>query len=482
MEPSDSVSPQVGTETAASWITASTSASASVRQIEVKRKRAELLAKRELELAWAQAEVEAKVKAAEVEAEAKAKAAEAEARFRIEQAKLDAEEELAVLSERGSSVTSCSRRSKIKSVTKPRKDIRAKGGSSCSIIGSKIKSSVKLPVNNDILCNSRPLANETLIKSKIEPISFGQKANDFRTKLEEPELVEATEPINVKDYTNNLTHDNSYGHLNPQAVGFVSRPEPASSNQRAAAFFGINQEDCRRLKAVSVDKPTRLQRNSDGSHRHRPIDPVTNSEFVLTAYLERQGRNEFISLDSQIGFDGGNIAIVFYENQVRRLMDESPYDKRRLEILRASCVGELREMVTLFCAPMKSMTTFQRIEKALDHLRQGYGVSGGLTSEPKVIAIHHGTKISFTSTSLKSLNEDLNTLEVYAYAHDGYHKLTWQLLLDTANRPHNLLKRRYIDYLHRKSLDLNSPSFDSLQEFVVQEIKMSTSDYAQTFF
>ena len=53
VEPSGSVS-QVGTETAASWITASTSASASVRLIEVKRKRAELLAKRELELARAE--------------------------------------------------------------------------------------------------------------------------------------------------------------------------------------------------------------------------------------------------------------------------------------------------------------------------------------------------------------------------------------------------------------------------------------------
>ena len=115
---------------------------------------------------------------------------------------LDAEEELDVLSERGSSVTSGSRRSKIKSVTKLRKDIRAKGESSCSITGSKIKSSVNLPVNNDTLCNSRPFANEPLIKSKIELISFRQKANDFRTKLEKPLLVEATEPINIKDYSN----------------------------------------------------------------------------------------------------------------------------------------------------------------------------------------------------------------------------------------------------------------------------------------
>ena len=163
-------------------------------------------------------------------------------------------------------------------------------------------------------------------------------------------------------------------------------------------------------------------------------------------------------------------------------MDESPYDERRLEILRASCVGKPRETVTLFCAPMKSMNTSQRIEKALDRLRQRYGVSGGLTPEPKVIAIRHGAKISFTSTSLKSFNVDLNTLEVYAYAHDKYHKLSGQLLLNTANRLRNLLKRRYFDYLHRKSFDLNSITFDSLREFAVQEIKMSTSYYAQTFF
>ena len=143
--------------------------------------------------------------------EAEAKATEAKARFRIEQAKLDAEEELAVLSERGSSVTFGSRRSKVTSVTKLRKEIRAKGGSSCSIIGSIIKSSMNLPVNEDTLCDSRSFANEPVIRSKIEPISFRQKANAFFTKLEKPELVEATDLVNVKDYTNNLTHDNSYG-------------------------------------------------------------------------------------------------------------------------------------------------------------------------------------------------------------------------------------------------------------------------------
>ena len=51
----------------------------------------------------------------------------------------------------------------------------------------------------------------------------------------------------------------------------------------------------------------------------------------------------------------------------------------------------------------------QRIEKALDRLRQRYGVSSGLTSEPRVIAIRHGAKVNFTASSLKMYNEDLNT-------------------------------------------------------------------------
>ena len=97
----------------------------------------------------------------------------------------------------------------------------------------------------------------------------------------------------------------------------------------------------------------------------KPNSQYNNVDSVLHAYLERQGRNEYINLASQMGYDGSNLAFVFYENQVRRLMDESPYDERRLEVLRASCVGQPREMINLFCAPMKSMTTAQRIEKAL---------------------------------------------------------------------------------------------------------------------
>ena len=57
-----------------------------------------------------------------------------------------------------------------------------------------------------------------------------------------------------------------------------------------------------------------------------PYHYASNADTVLHTYLERQGRNEYINLAFQMGYDGSNLAFVFYENQVRRLMDESLYD------------------------------------------------------------------------------------------------------------------------------------------------------------
>ena len=70
-----------------------------------------------------------------------------------------------------------------------------------------------------------------------------------------------------------------------------------------------------------------------------PIASESNFDAVLSAYLERQGRNEYINLATQVGYDGANIALVFFENQVRRLMNESPYDERKLKVLRARFRG-----------------------------------------------------------------------------------------------------------------------------------------------
>ena len=104
---------------------------------------------------------------------------------------------------------------------------------------------------------------------------------------------------------------------------------------------------------------------STGASREPSGQSNLNHASVFEAYLERHERNEYINLATQIAYDGHNIAYVFYENQIRKLMSESRNVERRLEVLRASCVGEPREMVNLFLVPMKSISTKERIEKGL---------------------------------------------------------------------------------------------------------------------
>ena len=136
----------------------------------------------------------------------------------------------------------------------------------------------------------------------------------------------------------------------------------------------------------------------------------------------------------------------------------------------------MRELINLFIAPMRSMSTSQRIEKAVDRLRQRYGVSGGLTTEPQIIDIRLGPRVVFNTASLKSYNEDVNALEVFAYAHDEMEKLSGQLLMDVANCLPDVLKRRYLDYLKKSGLDLNRSAFESLRKFIVEELSIMTSD------
>ena len=93
--------------------TTSSKISTASRRIEFKRKRLELKARHDLELAKAKAEAAQ----AKVEAEAAQAKAEAEARFLIEQANLEAEEELASLCGPASSITN-SRRDRHNDTTK----------------------------------------------------------------------------------------------------------------------------------------------------------------------------------------------------------------------------------------------------------------------------------------------------------------------------------------------------------------------------
>ena len=117
----------------------------------------------------------------------------------------------------------------------------------------------------------------------------------------------------------------------------------------------------------------------------------------------------------------------------------------------------------------------------MDRLRPRYGVSGGLTLEPKVAKIRTGRRVAISVASLKAFNEDLNTLKVYAHAHDELDKLFGQSMLDTPNRLPGLLKRKYLDYFDKKSINLNQPRFETLCEFGVHKLNLMASDYTQSF-
>ena len=328
----------------------------------------------------------------------------------------------------------------------------------------------------------RPLVTEPRPRSnEPQPMQFEQKRNS---------VTNVTNSINEK--FNAMFINDKSTVLNPQARGFIPQHVSGSRNHNSAAYHNDcaensgNVERCVSRRVLDAENQhTVLSTAEYGNSANSNVEPnpcpqfrvnaatwpnvdtpvasESNPNAALSAHLERQGRKEYINLATQVGYDGANIAFVFFENQVRRLMNESLYDERNSEVLRAACVGQPHEMVNLFCAPMKSMTTAQRTEKALDRLRQRYGVSSDLTSEPRVIAIRHCAK-------------------VFAYAHDEYNKLSGQLLLDTANRLPSALKRRYLHFLDKNGISLNQPSFELLRKFVVHEINVTTSDCAQAFF
>ena len=410
------------------------------RRIEVERKRAELDNMQELAKARARkrrllAEVEAASEKQRFEARAEkervlAEAEEAEilAKLRLESIKLKAEEELISCSEYGSSIASKSRSAKIKSCVSESRDpfqkVNRLSFKPKSVLKSgsvnKHNSERQLNTNERDVSETKPslLFDCSQSRGSVLGVTRGITPLNFESKFVSETRCNDTlfDPLHN---TNDVAH-----------AGTVPQPGARNSN----SF-----------------NPDSQMRNS----------AIATNELNWQTYLDRQSRNEYITLASQIAYDGSNTAFVFFENQIRRLMEESPIEERRLEVLRASCVGQPREMVNLFCAPMKNMSTAQRIEKALDRLRQRYGISGGFSSEPKVRAVRHGPKVSFNATSLKSFNEDLNTLEVFAYAHDEVEKLSGQLLLDTASRLPNILKRRYLDYLDKMQLNLSQPGFES---------------------
>ena len=56
------------------------------------------------------------------------------------------------------------------------------------------------------------------------------------------------------------------------------------------------------------------------------------------------------------------------------------------------------------------------------------------------------------------------------------------LLLDVADHPPGVLKQHYLDYLAQLGVDLYQLGFESFRKFIVQELNVMFSDYAQMFF
>ena len=372
--------------------------------------------KAEAEARKAKAEAEARKVEAEAEARnarllAEAEEAKALAQINLESIKLKAEEKLMALSQRGSSAMISTKTSKFKS--------KVRSHFSWDKSANNIKLDAELELETEA-CSEKCLHTRKMpslsANLNVNAVSFlvnhksvapppGFYANNIHINKRPPEVGRNVEPCMVDEF--------------PVVVG---------------GECGVVIEPSR-----DISKPN--------SHFHEKTSNSRPNDMNSLTYLDQLGRNEYTTLASQISYDGSNIAFVFYENQIRRLMNENPYEERRLEVLRTSCVGQLREMVNLFCVPFKNMTTTQRIKKTLDRLCQRYGVPGGLISKPKVKAVRYGPKVAFTSASLRMFGEDLNTLEVFAYAHDEVNELSVQLLLDTASRLPNILKQRYLDYL-----------------------------------
>ena len=205
---------------------------------------------------------------------------------------------------------------------------------------------------------SRASEVETAVKTEGRGRSRVEISEGFETKNVEvnPQFSVTEARLRFKNNTDTLNHRRIMDFA--QCNDAIFRRANGNEN-RAISNVG----DKFNFNCMPCPYTTNDESNMQPSRRRSVF--TESDKLGLHAYLQRLGRNEFINLASQIAFDGINLAFVFYENQIGRLMNESPYDERRMEVLRASCVGQPREMVNLFSAPMGSLTTSQRIEKAL---------------------------------------------------------------------------------------------------------------------
>ena len=261
---------EVEASDSASQTAESTSISSKLaRHIDLDQKLAELKVAAEL------AEAKKAKMLAGVEARAaRAEKAETLAKLRLEEARVEAEQKLISCSERGSSVAA-SRRSRT-----TRKSLR-------DLTGSVTRASkAKLGLDNGF-----SKASKKTLKLRVASVSATRSQTTNKTLLTQREIL--TENAHF-DRTRSWVHD-------------VTKRTVQTANT---------------IPKMPIETNLRVPDPS----------PVNHTTSAVQNYLERQGRNEYINLASQTAYNGNNLAFVFFENQIRKLMVESPHEERRLEV------------------------------------------------------------------------------------------------------------------------------------------------------
>ena len=304
------------------------------RRIEVERKRAELDNMQELAKARARkrrllAEVEAAAEKQRFEAEAEKQRFEAEAekqrfearaekervlaeaeeaeilaKLRLESIKLKAEEELISCSEYGSSIASKSRSAKIKSCVSESRDPFQK----VNRLSFKPKSVLKSGSINKHNSERQLNTNERDVSETKPSLLF----DCFQSH---GSVLGVTRKITPLNFESKFVSETRYND---------TLFDPLHNTNDVAHAGTVPQPGARNSNSFNPDSQ---MRNT----------VIATNELNWQTYLDRQSRNEYITLASQIAYDGSNTAFVFFENQIGRLMEESPIEERRLEVLRASC-------------------------------------------------------------------------------------------------------------------------------------------------
>ena len=265
-------------------------------QIEFERKRTEIesteeIAKaRKIRLLAEACEVEAQAQARKARLQAEAEEAESLAKLRPEKADLEAEEKLAAFE--GSSILSTS--TKIKSFSSSRSRARR------NISNLRVKSK-----------NAAQLEHYAEQRIEPEPLSVKPKVPIVREKL-----VKTTE-LKPHEVMNRLT-DLCLNDMVPENVQmFGSRDWQTTASRQVSDInvnpfnqFNENRENVNQKTSNPVKNymASRMKvKSASGSHelpqRPQVNEVANNNDLILLTFLDRQGRNKYITLASQIRYD-----------------------------------------------------------------------------------------------------------------------------------------------------------------------------------